>query len=137
MNKKGFTLVELLITIVIIGIITILSFPQLTNLIRNNKETKYEKYAESLERGAKLYIDSHEKDIWNENENDCYKVTYEQLQNDYLVKEYDKKTEIAMAYVKVTKTNNKYTYEVSIIIKKDNSIVYQKNPGLDTSSCIN
>lgn len=42
MNKKGFTLVELLATITIIGIICIIIFPSVNNLIKNNEKTTAE-----------------------------------------------------------------------------------------------
>lgn len=38
MNKKGFTLVELLAVIVIIGIISLIAVPNVVNIINSNKE---------------------------------------------------------------------------------------------------
>ena len=47
-NSKGFTLVELLVAIVILGIITGLSFPALRTIKEKSNKTKYETYQKAL-----------------------------------------------------------------------------------------
>ena len=42
-NKKGFTLVELLATIAILGIISIVALPQINKLMQENSKRKFEK----------------------------------------------------------------------------------------------
>jgi general secretion pathway protein G len=58
-NNKGFTLVELLVVIVILGIVTGLSIPLLRNVRENNEKKEYSTYMDTLEYSAKLYIDSY------------------------------------------------------------------------------
>ena len=58
-NNKGFTLVELLVVIVILGIITGLSIPLLRNVRENNQKKEYNTYMDTLKYSAKLYIDSY------------------------------------------------------------------------------
>ena len=48
MKKNGFTLVELLVVIVILGIITGISIPVLRGLHERNTTKKYEVYMNSL-----------------------------------------------------------------------------------------
>ena len=41
MNTKGFTLTELIVTIALIGIISMIAFPAISQLKENNKLEKY------------------------------------------------------------------------------------------------
>ena len=43
LNKKAFTLVELLVAIVILGIVLVIAIPQITSLQKDNEVKKYEK----------------------------------------------------------------------------------------------
>ena len=59
MKNKGFTLVELLVAIVILGIITGLSIPLLRVISNNRTEKQYKTYMDSMIASAKLYNDSY------------------------------------------------------------------------------
>lgn len=59
MNKKGFTLVELLAIIILLLGICAISYPSLTNYLKNNKETEMDTYKENLCLAAKTYINAN------------------------------------------------------------------------------
>lgn len=117
LNKKAFTLVELLVAIVILGIVLVIAIPQITSLQKDNEVKKYEKYAESVVTSAKLYTDSYSKDMFGNNSSGCYKIPYSDLSNKNLVK--DIKTNGTTCnnsdtFVKVYKSSDNYYYDISI-----------------------
>ena len=57
MNKKGFTLVELLAVITIMSLIMAIAFPAIDNLIENNKRKKYESYEKIISEYAKAFFE--------------------------------------------------------------------------------
>ena len=64
MNNKGYTLIELLVAIVIIGIISAMSWPAIRRIQEENSYKKYATYGESLIASAKLYVDAYEEDLF-------------------------------------------------------------------------
>ena len=114
MKNKGFTLVELLVTIVILGIITGISIPIIRNVQANMVEKKYTTYLDSMKSSAKLYNDSYSEDMFGHNKAGVYCISYEQLESKKLIKDISiddvtcaskKKT-----FVRVTKLDDKYVY---------------------------
>ena len=124
LNSKGFTLVELLVAITILGIVLVIALPQVSNLQTENAKTKYKKYAESVVSSAKLYTDSYSKDMFGNNSSGCYDIPYSALSAKILVKDIkidnstcdtyaaDKKT--SLTFVRVYKSNENYLYDISI-----------------------
>lgn len=63
MNKKGFTLVELLATLVILGIVTGLVVVGVNYNIKNTKEKTEEVFIGTIKDALKVYIDSDAKNL--------------------------------------------------------------------------
>lgn len=61
MNKKGFTLVELLVVIVIIGVLSVIIVPSIININKNINERLYEEKKENIVSAAILYANNHEE----------------------------------------------------------------------------
>jgi len=55
MNKKGFTLVELIALILVLSIILTVTFISLTDSIENTKESEYKNFISNLELAAETY----------------------------------------------------------------------------------
>ena len=112
-NKKGFTLVELLVSVVILGVVVGMAFPIIRRLRENNQDTQYTTYKSSLTYGAKLYVDSYSQDLFGYNDSGCAIISYNQLEERKLAKDIDI-NDVSCAsedtYVLVVKFKGKYTF---------------------------
>ena len=141
-NRLGFTLIELIVVIAIMGVILILALPQVSKLKSANKDKKYDAYYSSIENGAKLYIDSQAKDLFGSNSSGCVTVKYSDLKKQNLVKDFassdvfcDKDDE---TYVEVRKANDNFLYSTSLVChNRDNGKVVYKKREVPTESCTN
>lgn len=74
LNRKGFTLVEALAIVVILGMLLTIMIPNVNNLIKINQENNKKQLIESIKSAAKLYISDYKYKITIEgscsNEND-------------------------------------------------------------------
>lgn len=86
-NNKGFTLVELLVTISILGIVSVMAMPIVRNIVEANNMKKFITYKDSVESSAKLYVDSYAEDLFGKRNSGCTYVTYDQMQEKSLIKD--------------------------------------------------
>ena len=112
-NKKGFTLVELLVVMVIFGIIIGLSYPAIKVLQSKSLDKKFNTYKDSVSTGAKLYKDSYDEDMFGRNENGCTCISFDELNSKKLVKDIsinDVTCDTENTFVRVTKVEDNYSY---------------------------
>ena len=128
-NTKGFTLVELLVVITIIGIITVLALPGVQQLQARNRNKKFETYADRMEDAGKLYIDSYSNDLLGITGDGCYDISYKDLQSKSLIKSYATDGVVCddnKSYVHVERAAGKYKYEVALYCTKDGNTIYNQ-----------
>lgn len=66
MNKKGFTLVELLATIALLAIIMMIAIPTVNGIIEKNKKKNCQILNDNIIEAAELYIsDNRYSIVWN------------------------------------------------------------------------
>ncbi len=112
-GNKGFTLVELLVVIVILGIITGISIPLIRNIQEKNEQKQYTTYMDGLKVSAKLYVDSYSDDLFGHEKSGCAIIKYSQLLEKGLVKDIaigDVSCASNDTLVRVVKIDDKITY---------------------------
>ncbi len=122
MNRKGFTLVELLVTVAVMGIITGLSIPVIRNISQSNTNKKYTTYLDSLIYASKLYTDSYSEDLFGRKASGCSYIKFDDLEKYNLVKDIDMggtTCDTPYTMVKVTRFREKYYYKAYIGCGKD------------------
>ena len=108
MNKKGFTLVELIGVVVILGLIALVAFPALLNQINNSKKQVSDSQKELIIAAAKNYVDENKNDYADKT---SFEIPVSQLiKNDYL----SKSIVSSFSDDEVVVTFNNGTYDVVI-----------------------
>ena len=59
MNKKGFTLMEILVVVIILAVISLITFPAVKSIILKNKEKTFKEAIEGVIRSTELYISAN------------------------------------------------------------------------------
>lgn len=77
LNKKGFTLIELIATIAVLGIIMMVAVPNVTSIIDKNKRTQYINDAKKLAILAKYKFES--SNLPKPTSRDCYLYMFRDL----------------------------------------------------------
>lgn len=110
--KKGFTMVELLAVIIIVGTVAILAFTSLTNTIKKNKVREQEVFTTNIVNAAKLYMTSHLDDFPNIDDDDFKAVITSRklIEYKYLKENIGNPndTNIYLYYVDIEKDENGY-----------------------------
>ena len=113
MKKNAFTLVELLVTIVVLGIITGFSIPLIRNIRESQTKKQYETYRTSLSYASKVYVDSFSEDLFGHDEIACATVSYNQLKAKNLIKDIPIDGVSCASndtYVRIVKFEGQYSY---------------------------
>lgn len=133
MNKNGFTLIELIATIVIMALILIMVMPSITALRKNSENKQYQYYGESLIEAAEIFVNKEGEDITSLGTlkfTGCVDITYQDLLNSDLIKPFtDDKINCTNAKIRYTKEKNKESYSINLTCKDitTNKIVYEDN----------
>ncbi|MDD3048630.1 MAG: prepilin-type N-terminal cleavage/methylation domain-containing protein [Bacilli bacterium] len=67
MNKKGFTLLELLAAVIILGILALIIIPTVLKTTDQFKEEAYNAMIKNVENATRIYINRNKDDITNIN----------------------------------------------------------------------
>lgn len=112
MNKKGFTIVELLVTVALLAIISTISVISITSFINKNKENNYEILKNTILQASKEYVaDNRYGNI------DSIITAQYLLDNHYITSgltdpKTGKNIDLNSVIITITFQNKKYTYKI-------------------------
>lgn len=128
---KGFTLMELLGSIVIIGIISAITFPIVTGIIVSNEQKAYDLQEEQIKSSAKNMIIQGLISIPNDGESvtiSIGEIKRNSLLPITMINPKTKKTISNESTVLITRENNSYIYQVNLLDLSENSVQNQNAP---------
>ena len=74
LNNKGFTLVEILAVVIILGILTAFMYPNVSKLIEKNKDDNYKQIEKSIITATKIYLSDYRYKISIDEEKNITKI---------------------------------------------------------------
>lgn len=143
MNRKGFTLIELIAVIVILGIILVVSAPSISNVYKESKLKSEEIFVERLSQSIDSYIKLNSDEIAftsdgaanKEEDGSTYQVniwkaaiTVQNVIDDKLISEED--------YVNPGNKETKCTVNAEIEVYKDSDYVYCHKIKKESLGCL-
>lgn len=111
--KKGFTLVELLVVIVILSLIAMIVYPSIVKVINDSKESTYVSQVEIVIKAAKEWAVEHPSQLPSDESPSDVKVCLKSLVDGGYIDgdvKNPKNSKIMDGYVEITLSNNKYEY---------------------------
>ncbi len=129
--KKGFTLIELVCVIILLGVIAMIAIPTINSAINSSKEKAYNSQISLIEETARTYMAKNPLKLPNQNTSSKAYVCVENLKKSGLITNEDVKnpmykknsTETKEKFesfdgtVEVTYSGNKYRYKYNNNIK--------------------
>ncbi len=115
MKNRGFTMIELVVTIAILGVLMIIALPTVNYIQANNRNKKFIAYEKAIISSSKLYTDQYSEDMFGSRNTGCAIIKYEDLKERDLIEEIQIKDTICdNSKIKSTDYKN-YTY---VIVRK-------------------
>ena len=114
LNKKGFTMVEIIATVTILGILSVIGIVSVNSIIQRGKQEHYNSAEKSLRMSAESYAQAN-RSYLPKNVGEMTKVTLKTLVEDNYIEEiqdyYDQKCDLEKSYVQIFKySKTDYSY---------------------------
>lgn len=114
---KGFSLIELVAVIVVLGIVAAITYPAVTDLTKKSEERAYQQQIDNLEDIARKWISTHLDKVGYDT---IYYLTFDELAQNELIQSKDimnPKTEEPMTGCIEIKWDNAYNQHIATYIE--------------------
>ncbi len=112
MNKKGFTIVELLVTITLLAIISTIAAISITSFINKNKENNYEILKNTILEASKEYVTDNRYGNIDSSITAQYLLDNHYITSGLTDPKTGKNIDLNSVVVTITYQNKNYTYEI-------------------------
>ena len=113
MNKKGFTLIELIAVVVILSLLVFLVSKGVTKIVKDNKKDLGETQENLILEAAQLYMEDNLDDLPDLDA--CYNINISDLQSYFEdLSKLKTNKDLSNYYVRVCNINNEIKYELVI-----------------------
>lgn len=127
MNKKGFSIIELLVVVVIISIIVSIALPSIYSMLRKNKEKNYEEYNSYLKDNLQMYNIDLAEDLWYDANLNYISISKEQLKKRNKDLNINHEECTIVGNMSIIKNNNSFDYKVCIYCGREDNGSYSYN----------
>lgn len=125
-NKKGFTLIELILVIVLISAVALITLPNIFDMLNSGKDKKYVEFEKLLIENLKLYNIDHKEELWDFTfTSEEKEIPYDQAENGLqplLSSNPDINLDnctVVNGGLKIARTNGQYNYSVCMHCEMD------------------
>ena len=112
MNKKGFTIVELLVTVALLAIISTISVISITSFINKNKENNYEILKKTILEARKEYVADNRYGNVESSITAQYLLDNHYITSGLTDPKTGKNIDLNSVIITITYQNKKYIYEI-------------------------
>ena len=108
MNKRGFTLVEMIVVVVLIGVVSVVAIPAVLKAMNTQDNERYDTHMKLVKQALDLYAIRYKGSFDNGTDINTYKLNYSKLISNELLTENGL---TCGGYIYLTKKkNNNYSY---------------------------
>lgn len=133
-DKRGYSLIELMGALVIIGLILLIVIPVVSRMLINNNNKEYNNYLKIIEAGAIRYADSIEDVLGTTSDKGCDKVSINDLIELNYIKKFNDKDTTCDGEVRIDNNKGKLTVSINLTCVNDGKEVF-KQEKIDSSEC--
>lgn len=135
-DRKGFSLIELLAALVIIGLILLIVIPAASRLLTSNDVKEYKNYVTLVEAGAKTYANELKDSLGSSMDKGCTEVTLDELIKKEMVKPFNDKKVTCSGKVRLNNNKGKLDVSLNLTCIDDKGKETFKKTEIENSSCI-